>query len=212
MLHVQTWRESVQSLVSRNSPPTVDHSTYKEETNIHHSMIETQPTNAECATWKNSMNAHVRLKTPTNECGIVKTDVLSDLFQFWPVSQTRRRSCFSWTLGRFSIAICCQWRRIYLGLSVDEFHTYSKIVENCGNGTTCWCLRARRLDAEEPALLVGAWRPSIVMLSVRSDSLELVSSRAPDLQQNCRKHGNGKALGCLAGGVRKTTEVANQRC
>jgi len=59
ILNIQTWRESVQSRVSRNSLPAVDHSNHKEETNNHRSMVEVQPTNADCATWKNCMNVHV---------------------------------------------------------------------------------------------------------------------------------------------------------
>jgi len=114
-LNIQTWRESAESFISRNSPPAVNHSNYKEETNSHRWMNGTHPANAACDTWKNHMSVYACLfgkfntilssfKTPSNEGSNVKSDVPNDLFQIGPGSWMRPRSCFPLTLARPSIA------------------------------------------------------------------------------------------------------------
>jgi len=66
ILNIQTWREFAQNFISRNSPPTVDHSNYKEETHSQRSMSGNQSTNAAYSTRRNCIIKITRRKACTS--------------------------------------------------------------------------------------------------------------------------------------------------
>jgi len=120
ILNIQTWREFAQNFISRNSPPTVDHSNYQEETHSQRSMSGNQSTNAAYSTrrnfivkvtrrkackvclFQNFSAIHNSLQLPTDERSNVPTNVPSVCLRF-PL-----------TFGRTSIATRCKWGRARL--------------------------------------------------------------------------------------------------
>ena len=123
VINTRKTNDQSEHLKSHRHQPS-NRSNYKEETNGHHSMIETQPTSAACGTRRNCVSVHVCLfhlvrailtQDARHWCHTnVKTHVSSDLGQTGPDRRRRWRSGFPLVFGRSSTAPRCKWGRIHL--------------------------------------------------------------------------------------------------